>query len=186
MALPQQVIDRLSREPPKTPGWSFGVLLFSGGVFAIALVVYLGLAFGYGPYLDSQLTQLNAKIDVLAKSISADDQAKLITFYSEIANVKNALANHVIFSRFLSWLERNTVANVYFSRMTFSSGNQINFMGVARTEAEINQQIAILEAAPELRSITLSTVSLSEATGLWQFNVTIVLDPQAILRRAPS
>lgn len=148
MALPQQVIERLSREPPETPGWSLTLLVFSGGILFIALVVYFGLLLGYEPYLDSQISQLNAEISTLGKSISVDDQARFATFYSQITNLKAVLANHVAFSRFLSWLEKNTEANVSYSHLSFSTGNQITLSATAAGQADVTQQIAIFEAAP--------------------------------------
>ncbi len=186
MALPQQVIDRLSREPAKTPGWSFGLLLFSGGIFFIAVITWLGLAYGYTPYLQNQLSTLSAQVDTVAKTISPDDQATLVSYYSEISNVRTVLQNHVIFSRFLSWLEAHTETNVYFSRLSFASGSQINLTGIAKTENDANQQMAIFEAAPEVKSAAISTVALQENTNSWQFGVTLNLDPTAVLRMASA
>ncbi|MGC9968163.1 MAG: hypothetical protein ABSC29_00295 [Minisyncoccia bacterium] len=185
MALPQQVIDRLTREPPETPGWSLGLLTFSCGILAIALAVYFGLTFGYEPYLDAQTAQLSTQINTLTKSISSDDRAKFITFYSEIVNVKTAVANHVVFSRFLSWLEKNTEANVYYSHLAFSAGNKIALSGAAKTEADVNQQAAIFEAAPEVRAVDLSSVVLSATGGQWQFNMILTMDPSLTLRQSP-
>ncbi len=182
MAFPEQVIERLSNESPQTPGWSFGLLAFSGSILLIALVIYFGLAFGYEPYLDSQIARLNTQMDTLAKSISAGDMAKFTAFYSEITNLKATLGDHVIFSRFLLWLEKNTEANVYYSRLTFSSGNQIALSAIAATEADVNQQVAIFESAPEVKSANLSAVSLSPTDGQWQFSVTLILDPSSVLR----
>jgi hypothetical protein len=185
MALPQQVIDRLSREPSKTPGWSFGVFTFSGGIFFLAILVYCGLIFGYEPYIDSQIAQLGTQIGTLAKAISPDDQARLVTFYSEISNLKTALTSHVALSRFLTWLQNNTEANVYYSRFQFSSGNQVVLTGIAKTEADVNQQVAIFEADPAVKSMNISTVSFSDSNRLWQFAVTLTMDPAAVILASP-
>lgn len=184
MPLPQQVIDRLSKEPPKTPGWSAGVLTFAAGMLFIAVMTYAGMAFGYSPYLNGKILTLNGQISALAKQVSSDDQGKLITFYSEITNVRAALANHVVFSKFLSWLEQHTEVNVSYTKLGFASTNQITISGSAKDEADVNQQIAIFEAAPEVSSVNVSNVLLSDATGLWQFNATLILNTQAILRNS--
>ncbi len=189
MALPQQVIDRLSKEPPKTPGWSYGLLLFSGGVLFVAGIIYLGLAYGYTPYAQGQVDALNTKVDTLAKSVSSDDQTKLVSYYSEITNVKAVLQNHVIFSRFLSWLEKNTDPNVYFVSLNFSGGaggNQVTFAGAARAESDVNQQLAIFEAAPEVQKTVVSSILLESQTNLWKFNVTLTVNPQTVLRLAAT
>jgi uncharacterized membrane protein YvbJ len=87
MPLPQQVVEQLSRESSRTPGWSSGIILFSGTVFGVVLLVYLGLTFGYTPYLNAQISQANDQIKKLDQSVSADDQTKLATFYSQVTNL---------------------------------------------------------------------------------------------------
>lgn len=186
MPLPQQVIERLGKEPPKTPGWSSGLLLFSIGVFAISGLVYLGLAFGYGPYLDSQIATLNTQITALAKSISPDDQTRVTTFYSQVTNIKTALQNHVVVSRLLSWLEKNTETNVYYTNFSLSAGGQVMLSGVAKSEADVNQQIAIFEGAPEVEKAAVSSVLFVDSTGLWQFSAALTMDPAAVLRAPQS
>lgn len=186
MALPQQVIDRLTREPPETPGWSFGLLTFSGGILAIALAVYLGLLFGYEPYIDSQIAQSNAQIATLSKAISSNDQASFDTFYSEIANVQTVVQNHIVFSNFLSWLEANTEANVYFSQFSFSSEDRITLTGSGKSEADVNQQIAIFEAAPAVKTASVTSVALASSGGGWQFSISLIMDPSQVFHQSSS
>src|ERR1035441_315975 len=112
MPLPQQVINQLSREPSETPGWSGGILLFSGALLLIILAVYFGMIFAYEPYLNGEISSVQSQIATLGQTISPGDQANLIAFYSQIANLQSLLHNHVIFSQFLSWLEQNTEAHV--------------------------------------------------------------------------
>ncbi len=154
-------------------------------MLAFALLVYFGLAFGYEPYLDAQVLSLNKQMDALAKSIPASDQAQVATFYSEMANVNTAVGNHVVFSRFLSWLEKNTEANVYYVNLAFVAGNQITLTGAAKSEADVNQQAAIFEAAPEVDKVSISSVVLSPTTGLWNFSASLTMKTASILR-APS
>ena len=176
MALPQQVLERLSREAPKTPGWSTGLLAFSGGILAIMLIIYFGLAFGYTPYLNGSIRTLNQQIASKEATITPEDKVRLTSFYSKIANMKQLLDGHVTFSRFFSWLEKNTVANVSYSRFSFSSGSQISLVGAAASEADVNQQMAIFEASPEVKSATISSVGLSSETGKWNFSVVLVMN----------
>jgi len=56
MPLPDKVIEQLGREPPKTPGWSFGIVMFSGTILFIAVFIYFGLTLGYEPYLQLQIS----------------------------------------------------------------------------------------------------------------------------------
>jgi len=181
MPLPQQVVEQLSRESSRTPGWSSGIILFSGTVFGVVLLVYLGLTFGYTPYLNAQISQANDQIKKLDQSVSADDQTKLATFYSQVTNLHLLTANHIFFSQFLSWLEDNTEANVYYTNLTFTSGNQISFSGVAKTQADLNQQMAIFESSGNVASISVSNLSLVAGSNAWTFSAILTLKPSLFL-----
>jgi len=181
MALPQQVVDRLGKEPAETPGWSFGLLLFSGGILAILVITYLGLTLGYEPYLNGQVSSLTSQISTAASAISPSDQNTLVTFYSEIANVQTTLANHVAFSNFLTWLQNNTEANVSYDHLSFSSGNQITLGGTGATEADVNQQIAIFETSPQVQSFSVSGVNYDAEANDWQFDASLTMQPSLLL-----
>ena len=122
-------------------------------------------------------------MSALAKSISPDDQAKFITFYSEIANLKTVLANHVTLSRFFSWLEENTEANVYYTHLTFSTGNKVVLSAVARNEADVNQQLSIFENAPEVQNVSFSGTTYTSQSNTWQFTATLTMNPAAVFRQ---
>lgn len=182
MALPQKVVEQLGREPVNTPGWSVGLLMFTGGILVLLLGIYFALLQIYGPYLTTQTAQLNDKLNALAKTISQEDQTKFIAFYSEIANLKTVLANHVSASHFFTWLEQNTEANVYYSNFSFSTGNKVVLGVVAPAEADIAQQLAIFENAPAVKNMSFSTVSYVPSSNTWQLSVTLTMDPAAVFR----
>ena len=181
MALPQQVVEQLSHGTPKTPGWSSGILLFSGSIFLIIIFVYAGLRFGYEPYLNAQLSSLESQAQKLGQSVSPADEANLVTFYSQIANLQSLIANHVFFSQFLAWLGQNTEANVYYTNMIFSSGNQIALAGVAKTSADVLEQVAVFEASPNASAVSLSSVVFSPSLGGWVFDVVLTMKPSVFL-----
>ena len=176
MALPQQVLDTLSREPPKTPGWSVGLLSFAGGLLFVVLAIYFGLLYGYKPQLQKSLDQLTTNMDTAVEAIPASDENTLVSLYSQIVNIKEALAGRTTLSGFLEWLGKNTEANVYYTNFSFSSGGRVALQGVATTEADVNQQAAVFEAAPEVKSVNVSSVSLDQATGRWNFSISIVMN----------
>jgi len=182
MPLPQQVIDRLTHDTPKTPGWSGGVIVFSVVLLVIMLGIYFGITLGYEPYVNNQISAANTQINSVALSVSTADQSNILSFYSEIANVRSAITNHVLFSDFLKWLEGHTEANVYFSRLTFSSGNQISLSGNAASEADVNQQLAIFESAPEVTKVTISSVALAQGNNTWQFSAVLTMNQSLVFR----
>jgi len=185
MPLPQTVVEQLGKEPPKTPGWSVGMLAFAGSLVFIVVLIYVGLTFGYEPYLNGQISATQNQINQLSQQISPADQTNLINFYSELANLKSLLANHVIASNLFPWLEQNTEANVYYTSFSFSDGNQITLSAVAQTESDVNQQLAIFEASPEVSNVTISGVSAGTTAG-WNFSVGLTINPSILSDSATS
>ena len=169
MALPQQVIDRLSGDTYKAPKRSSGLLLFSVGIFFLTICVYLGITMGYEPYLNSQVSQLQQQMDAAGKSIPADQQNNLLNFYSGLSHLQVLLKNHIVFTPFFAWLEKSTEANVYYSHLVFSSGNQVALTIEAKTQADFDQQLAIFESAPEVSHIAVSEIAPLQINGSsWQ------------------
>ena len=153
-----------------------GLLMFSGSILFIVLLVYFGLTLGYEPYLNQQIDSVTTQVNALAKTISPQDEAQLVSFYSEVTNLQKALQNHVTLSRFFTWLEKNTEANVYYSQLSISPGNRVSLRGNAATEADVSQQVAIFESAPEVQSVDLSSVVYNKQTGNWQFSAALIMN----------
>src|ERR1035441_9049768 len=99
MPLPQQVVEQLGKDSVNVPGWSPGILFFSGSIFALIVVIYAGLTFGYQPYLNGNISQINGQINTLAQSISSADRAKLFTYDSQVANLNTVMSSHVLLDR---------------------------------------------------------------------------------------
>ena len=157
-----------------------GLISFSGGILLITLVLWAGLQFVYKPYFDSQTQAIEKQIADQNSQISASDQTTIINFYSELANLRQLLRTHVTTTNLLTWLGQNTEQNTYFSAFSFANGGTVTFTANARTEADANQQIAIFENSPQVKSLTVSGVAQGSGNSYWQFSVTLSLDPSII------
>jgi Tfp pilus assembly protein PilN len=187
MPLPEKVIEQLGRETTETQGWAASALFFSGGILFLALAVYFGLTFGYTPYLQSQLNTTRDQVNALENSISTGDQTQLIDFYSQIANLQSLLNAHVHTSQMLTWFEKNTEANVYYQSLSLTTGEHISLAGVAASEADINQQMAIFENSPDVSSVSISNVTAPQLAGSgWDFNVILVMNPSVFTIASPQ
>lgn len=180
MPLPEKVIEQLGREPVKTPGWAFGVVMFSGALLFLMLVIYFGIIFGYEPYLAAKIQQKQDQITSLGNSVSPNDQANLLNFYSQISNLRTLLRKHAVASQLFSWLEKNTETNVYFTSFAFAN-NQLQIQGVGKTQADVAQQIAIFEASPQVRQANVSNVSAATNGAGWQFSALVNIDPSMLV-----
>lgn len=158
--------------------------MFSSTVFFIFLFTYLGIIYGYDSYLNNQSRKLNDAIQAFGQQVPAADQVNIISFYSQIVNLKSILKNHVYFSPFLLWLEKNTEANVFWSAMQADTArSSVTFMGIARTIGDFNQQAAIFASRPEVVKEEATNVAL--VNGLWQFNLKIYFN-QSFFQEPPT
>ncbi len=180
MPLPQKVTERLARVPSRTPGVAGQLLMLTSLLFFISVGAYLGLQYGYRPYLDSQIEKLDKDIENFAKQIPPEEQTKIINFYSQLANLENILTNHVFVSSFFNWFENNTQVNVYYQDFSFDvTKGEVSLGGVSKTIADLGEQLIILDKLPEVKKAVLSSVN-SETSGLKQFKLKLFIDPQMV------
>lgn len=176
MALPQQVVERLGREPTGTPGWSSRLLMFAGTLFFISIAVYLGLEFGYKPYLSSQVGKLNDQIQRFTQEIPVNDQNNLISFYSQISNLNGILNQHVVSSPLFDWLEKNTENQIYYTKLDFTpSTGQLTLMGFSKTVNDFSQQLQVFQSDPGVDRININNFAFTQ-NGSWQFDETLFLN----------
>jgi hypothetical protein len=177
MPLPQEVINRLSEESPPNVGWTSGLFGFSIALFVFVVVLYAGIAFGYEPIVNGQITAVNADLGRVSQSVSPGQTASLIAFYSQVAHVKSLVQGHVFFSGFLTWLSKHTEANAYFTALSLSSANQVSLTVLAKTETDLNEQIAVFESDPNVVSVNVSNVSIANVSNFWQANLVLLMKP---------
>lgn len=147
-------------------------LIFLGAVVGS----YAGLIFGYRPYLNSRIEAVQAQIDDLATSVSAEEQADLLRFYSQIVNLKTLLDSHVTFSKFFPFLERRTNSRVSFDVMFVNSATrELVLEGVAENFATLSEELQSLHQAPEIADYTLNQSQLAD--GRVRFRITAVIPP---------
>lgn len=186
MPLPEQIVDRLSREPIQTPGWSGELLMFAGTIFFVSIAVYLGLAFGYKPYLNGKVSQLDGQIKKFTDEISLSDQEKLISFYSQLSNLGGILRKHVISSPLFDWLEKKTETNIYYTRFSFNpAANQLALTGAAKTANDFVEQMQIFQGESAVERINVNSLTAS-SNGTWQFDLVLFLSPNFFSQPVPS
>jgi hypothetical protein len=181
MPLPQKVIEQIGREPPHTPGWSGQLLMFSSTIFFVILFIYLGLAFGYTPYLNSQFKKLEDQKAAIIQEIPVDKQAQLITFYSQLLNLQTILARHVVVSPLFDWIEKNTNQKIYFTQLSLNTAaNQLTLDGAGASLDDINHELILLQAQPEVKEIDVKSISFKD--GAWAFETVLFLDPTYLIK----
>ena len=125
-----------------TIGWSWRLLIFAVIVFGAVAILYGGMSFGYDPYLQNKLDELDRETKSLAETVSIDDQKKLLSFYSQVYNVQNILSNHILPTRVFSFLELNTNSQIAFITMHFDmDAGILELTGKAKSYDDLVRQL---------------------------------------------
>ena len=178
MALPQKAIDQLSREPAQTPGWSSRLLMWSGTLFFIVIATFFGVRYGYQPYLSNQLEEVIGEIEKFTQQTPADEQAKILTFYSQLVNLRKLLVEQKLASEVLPWFEQYTHSNVVLHSLDVDLVNgSVTFSAEGNTLRDVAEQIAALQQLPDVKEFEFSGAS-RDTNGVWQFSVTLSLNTQ--------
>jgi len=179
MALPSKVVDQLSRAPARTPGWSSRVLLFSATFFILSLAIFLGIQYGYGPFLENQMTRIDREIDEFSKQVPQRQQDELISFYSQLDNMSTLLARQTMPSKVFGWLEANTNVNAQLLSLAFNSTNRtVMVSGQVRSIVTLGEQLNRFRVQPFVKNVQLTQLALDQKAGVWTFSITLTMEPQ--------
>jgi hypothetical protein len=187
MALPPQAADKLMHSPVATQGAFKQFILLAGALFTLMLVLYIGISFGYKAYLSKSIASTKTKIDGFSSQISQADQDKVANFYSQLQNLQQLLASHTTASPVLSLLERTTIPEVYYTKLSVNASlNQADVNGMARSLADVAKQAALIEAQTEVVDhVNFSTAGATQG-GAWQFTMNIFLRPGVLHNGNPA
>ncbi len=129
-------------------------------------VLFLGLKFGYLPFLNSQLENTDKKIEDLTASINEQDAQKIFTFYSQLFNINDLLRSRYSSANLLNIIEANTLKNLYFTSFNFNlEEKQIAIEGIAPSYEALSQEMEILKKAKEIKNIKLESARTLEEKG---------------------
>jgi len=173
-----QVVEPLSKK--KSSGWMTNLITIAIIVFVVIFGLYFVANF-YDNYIRKSIADINTKIKDLAKEISVEDRNEVLTFYSQLVNLKTLLANHVYPSNIFSRLELITHPQVTFT--TFSYENKtsiIKLEGYARDLNILAQQLLAFQKTTDFTKITVSDIK--STTDRVQFGVEINFRPNFIYK----
>lgn len=154
-------------------GLPWRLLIFSVVLFGLSLMIYFGFKIGYESYLNSRIDDLDNQLSQLSNTISQQDQQKFVGFYSQIANLKTILNQHVFTANIFPFLEKNTLPQVYYNEGKFDSqAMNLELYGRATSLQTLAQQLAQFEKSPELQTAVLKSTDFTQSGSI---NFTISL-----------
>jgi len=171
--LEEQLRKGRSRLPVRLP-WQ--LLIFSFAILGLTLASYFGIAFGYKPYLNSQISNVNAQMSSLEKSIDKQQRENLTNLYSQLTNIKFLLDSHIAASNLFEDLGKNTNPQVYYTGFGLSLiENKIEIRGMAPDYGTLVKQLESFKKSQLFGNVLLENAK-STADGI-SFSVQAILNP---------
>ncbi len=157
---------------PISVGLPWRLLIFTGVLFTLSIFIYFGLHFGYASYLDSRSQKLDIQLAQLSNSVSQEDQQRFIAFYSQLSNLKQALGMHPFSGNVFSFLEANTLPQVFYTEAQYSGASSgVSLNGVASSLTTLAAQLAQFNKAPQIANASLNSMSFDPKTSIVSFSM---------------
>ncbi len=178
MALPQSNFNLDTRVAPSPNGGTWRLFLFFFSILMLLVLGYVGLLFGYKPYLKREIAAREQSLADLAAQVSQTEQEDFLSFYFQLVDIKNLLSSHVMTSRLLGLLQARISPGVYFSNLTFNT-----FEGKATIEAfadsydSFTEQLQAFATTPDIASYAVSNAVQDK--GLVKFQAILTMKPEA-------
>ncbi len=173
---PSLLDEQLKKTQRSVTGWPWQ--LFTFGIIALSLsfFVYLGMRFGYIPYLDSQIKKYDQQIKSYDKTVTEDQKKSLVLFYSQLVNAESLLQSHKISSKLFSSLEKSTHPNVFLTDLSLATVEKsAKITGVASNFDVLSSQLDLFKKMDGVKRVSLDSSQLREGTGV-TFSVVLDLD----------
>lgn len=147
-------------------GLPWRLSIFMTLIFAFSLFIYIGIDFGYRPYLESGVNKLNKDISNLNQSIDESQQKQIVGFYSQLVNIKSLLGIHkTATSQIFDFIEKNTYQNVKFDNMVVNVANgDIKISGIAPNYEILVKELFLFGQTPNVERVILENSNMSETT----------------------
>lgn len=173
-----QIVEPISNK--KSTGWLSGLITISIIILVIAVGLYFGALF-YQNYLNKSISDINSKTKNLSKEISIDDRNEILTFYSQLVNLKSLLTNHIYTSNIFSRIELITHPNVMFNSFSYDyKDKKIKLTGNAKDLNVLSQQLLAFYKTTDFKQINITDIKTTPNNV--QFTVEIEFNPKFILK----
>lgn len=160
-------------------GWPWRLLVSTGFLLVFALVIYLGITFGYVPYLESQIEQTNQEINNLGAVVSEQDRESFVTFYSQLANLQRLLGEHIKGGVVFDFIEGATNRQVSFDNFALSvSDRSLRLEGVAANYNVLIQQLTSFSQSSAVAQTVLENSQVTGANNNVRFALRLTLRPE--------
>ncbi len=135
-------------------------------IIFVMVVIFGGLYFYLGSSIDAmaaEIKKVESDLAITSQKIKDVEEEKnqAQVFQKQLKVANRLLLSHVYWTNFFSFLEKNTVTDVYFSNLIGGSDGQIILTGVAKSYKAVGRQIISFRTALEMESVSVGSASAS-------------------------
>ncbi|MEX2436535.1 MAG: hypothetical protein WD471_00045 [Candidatus Paceibacterota bacterium] len=167
----QNQSQQLQREQASI-GLPWRLMVFSMVLFFFFLLIFVGIKFGYGPYVDSEIESVDEQIIAMASEVSDDQQDQILTFQSQLSNLQTVLSHKSFSQNIFNFLEERTLPNVYFIEANYNSkDNALELFGAANSVRTFVEQLAVIEESPQVDRSIIDSMNVVEGETFFTINL---------------
>ena len=161
------LIPKTGQNQVSPPRESLGTFMVLGVlVFVVAIVALIGLIF-YKQFLRGEIAKETETLKKLEAELSRSSIEEWSRTAESIEVAKKVLANHRYLSNVFSFIEKNTLTEVRFSKFTFdAAGDKAKLSAQAKSYVALAQQKEIFEKDPAVKKLGLSEFNLTPKGGV--------------------
>jgi hypothetical protein len=155
------------------------MLIITMVVLGLSILIWAGMQFGYVPYLNGQITNVDQQFTKLSSSLDANQREGFVQFYSQLYNIDTLSHAHVFGSNTFSFLETNTYPTTLITTLRAQVPQaQLKIDGITTDYSALTNQLDAYRSAPHVLSVGLDSSRLRDATegGGVSFSITVLFD----------
>ncbi|MCL4406100.1 MAG: hypothetical protein M1586_02120 [Patescibacteria group bacterium] len=159
----------VGREPA---GWPARLFAFSLFILVLLAVSYFGLVYGYKPFLQKDIRNIQSQTEQLDQQVSPADRQAFIAFYSQIENLKSLLSKHVFSSKIFPFIETNTRKDVAYNSMDLDVASRTaNLSGTAANYESLASQLDVFQNLSEVKSVAINGATVGQGGVSFQIQI---------------
>jgi hypothetical protein len=183
-------VNLIKNEMQITFDWSqhLGTLFFAVVVTALFVVeIYFGLNL-WNDYEGERVLASENKCNQVSQDIRAlkTESDQILAFKKRADAANSLIGNHIYWTNFLDWLEKNTLSTVTYDGISGKNDGLYNLTANANAFREVSWQTRAFMADPSVISVRVDEASLKKPdkteddanTSTVSFNLILKVDPQ--------
>lgn len=156
-----------------------GFLFVAASIILIACVAMAAGIFGYGMYLQKNLTQKQDALKIAQRDLQPALVQEIRRLDARLRHAKQLLSNHLALSPVFTLLEKSTLTSVQFTNFNYvfnpEGGVTLELSGIAPSFGALALQSDVLYRDPTYTTVEFTTVNL-DAEGNVVFDLSLDID----------